>query len=225
MATTRGLTLATTVRVIDWVHCNTAGLGANALPAVTTGFTDLDELVLGVTNNTNGCTAIDWNTAHFGAWKTKDGVWAVLSYQLHAGSSGTAQLAAAAWLEFDVVDRGTDRNVAKRQAVAWLDLGALTVLQDLTNTDVLWSENIGLVAIEVVQEQDATAAVRVVFDRCDLGWNPVLVPTEVDQAVLLLVATAAVTAGLAAVAVTATGAGLALEQRLFWRRLGDLGEV
>ena len=79
--------------------------------------------------------------------------------------------------------------------------------------------------VKVVKEQDATAAVWVVFDRCDLCWDPVLVPAEVDLAVLLLVATTAVAAGLATVAVATTGTRLALEQRLFWCRLGDFREV
>ena len=142
MATTRGLTFATTVRVVDRVHGDTASLGAYALPAVTAGLTNLDELVLGVANNTYGCTAIDWNTAHLGAWKTKDGVWAILSYQLHARSSGASNLATTTGLQLDVVHRGTDWDVAKRQAVARLDFAALTVLEDLANADTFWSENV-----------------------------------------------------------------------------------
>src|SRR4051812_27246934 len=43
---TRTLTFTTTKWVVDRVHCYTAGLGTNALPAVTTGLTDFDELVL-----------------------------------------------------------------------------------------------------------------------------------------------------------------------------------
>src|SRR3569623_1384779 len=46
-ATTRGLALASTVRVGDGVHGHATGLGADALPAVAAGRADLDQLGLG----------------------------------------------------------------------------------------------------------------------------------------------------------------------------------
>ena len=59
-----------------------------------------------------------------------------------------------------------------------------------------------------MQQRDATRAVGVVLNGGDLRGNVVLVAAKVDDAVLLLVATAAVTRGLAAVVVASTGLGL-----------------
>src|SRR5690606_20681556 len=60
----------------------------------------------------------------------------------------------------------------------------------------------------------------------DLGVDAVLViATEVDDAVLALVATTDVTGRDAALVVATTGLGERAQQRLLGRRSGDLGEV
>ena len=46
VTTTRGSSFTTTMRVIDWVHRNTANGWANASPALSTGFTELTQAVL-----------------------------------------------------------------------------------------------------------------------------------------------------------------------------------
>ena len=98
-------------------------------------------------------------------------------------------------------------------------------LDRVADLQVLRGEDVALLAIEVVQQRDATGAVRVVLDRRDLGRNAVLVPLEVDDAVLLLVTAAAVARRLAAVVVAAAGAVLGRQQRLLGRRRRDLGEI
>src|SRR5262249_17994789 len=91
--------------------------------------------------------------------------------------------------------------------------------------DVVRRQDVALLAVEVVEQGDAAVAVRVVLDRRDLRLEVVLVPLEVDDAVLLLVAAAAMASGLAALVVAAAGVVLGREQRLLRRRLGDVGEV
>jgi hypothetical protein len=76
-----------------------------------------------------------------------------------------------------------------------------------------------------MQQGDAAGPVRVVFDGSDLGGDAVLGALEVDEAVALLVAAAAVTGGLTAVDVAAARLRLRCEERLLRRRLGDLREV
>ena len=76
-----------------------------------------------------------------------------------------------------------------------------------------------------MQQCNTAGAVRVILDGSDLGGNAILDSLEVNDAVLLLVATTAVTAGFAAVAIATTGAALRCEQRLLRRRLGDVAEV
>ena len=129
-----------------------------------------------------------------------------------------AILPPAPGLELDVVHHGADGDVAQRQRVAGADLGALARLQLVADLQVLRGEDVALLAVEVVQQRDAAGAVGVVLDGRDLGGDAVLVPLEVDDAVLLLVAATAVAGGLAAVVVAATGAALLGEQRLLGRR-------
>ena len=172
-----------------------------------------------------GAAAVDRHAAHLGAGQAQGGEVALLGHELDAGAGAAGHLAAAAGLELDVVDGGADRDVAQRQGVARTDLGAVAVLQRVADLHVLGGEDVGLLAVVVVEQRDAAVAVRVVLDGGDLGRHAVLDAPEVDDAVALLVAATAVAGGLAAVGVAAAGAGLLGQQRLLGRGLGDLREV
>ena len=225
MATTGRLALAATQGVVDGVHGDAAGLGLDALPAVAAGLADLDQLGLGVADLTDGGPAVDRHAAHLGAGQAQGGEVALLGHQLHGGAGRAAHLGAAAGVQLDGVHHGADGDVAQRQAVAGADLGALAVLQRVAHLHVLRGEHVALLAVEVVEEEDAAVAVRVVLDGRDLGGHAVLVPLEVDDAVALLVAAALVAGGLAAVVVAATGVVLRGQQGPLGRVLGDLLEV
>ena len=56
-------------------------------------------------------------------------------------------------------------------------------------------------------------AVRIIFDALNLGGNAILVATEVDNAVVVLVTTALVTGGDVAVVVAAGVLDLLFQQR------------
>src|SRR5690606_11192046 len=86
-------------------------------------------------------------------------------------------------------------------------------------------EDVALLAVEVVEQRDAAAAVGVVLDGGDLGGHAVLVPAEVDDAVPLLVAAAPVAGRLAPVHVAATGRRLLGHERPLGLVARDLGEV
>jgi len=67
------LTTATTVRVIDRVHGDTADPRATALPAVTTSLTEAGVVVIDVTDDTNGGAAFSVDVTLFTGRKAKDG--------------------------------------------------------------------------------------------------------------------------------------------------------
>src|SRR5215210_917302 len=75
-------------------------------------------------------------------------------------------------------------------------------------------EDVALLSIGVHDQGDSGAAVRIVLDLGDLARNPELVPLEVDLAVLLLMAAAAVPRGQVTLVVAAAGPLLRLQQRL-----------
>src|SRR5690606_5234273 len=118
------------------------------------------------------------------------------------------------------------RDVAQRQAVARLDVGARPVLHPVALLEALRRQDVALLAVHVVQQRDPGGAVRVVLDVRDLRRDAVLVVTaEVDDAVGPLVPAAPVPGRDAAVVVTAALLGERTQQRLLRLGARDLDEV
>lgn len=118
LAADGALRLASTVGMVSWTHHNTSGVWPSALASGLTGLAKLLVLMLGVANFTNGGAAVQVDHSHFTAGKPKGGVSAFLRHQLSAGASAADHLAAATGLKLDVVNQGTERDVAQGQAVA-----------------------------------------------------------------------------------------------------------
>ena len=107
----------------------------------------------------------------------------------------------------------TDRDVAQRQVVAGLDVGAGAVLDPVALAELVRGDDVALLAVRVVQQRDPGGAVGVVLDVRDLGRHAVLVvATEVDHPVRPLVATTDVTRGDAPGVVAATALGERADQ-------------
>ena len=116
------LALATTMRMVDRVHDRTANARADALPAITTSFTDLDVAVLSVADFADGCTARNEHAAHFGRRHAQNSVIAFLTHELDAGACATSECSTATRLELNSMDERTNGNSGKRQCVAGLDV-------------------------------------------------------------------------------------------------------
>ena len=213
------------MRVVDRVHDRTTDRRADALPAAAAGLAALDVGVLGVADLTDGGTAGDEHAAHLGGGHAQDGVATLLAHELAGVAGGTGDGSALARLELDGVHERTDRNLGQRQGVAGLDVCVDAGDDSVAHGEALRAEDVGLGAVDVVQERDAGGAVGVVLDGSDLGRHTVLVALEVDDAVLTLVAATLVTGGDAAEVVAAGLLGQRLEQRLLRLVSGDLGEV
>ena len=132
-------------------------------------------------------------------------VGAVLRHELDARARGPCDLGATTGLDLDGVDDGTDRDVAQRQVVAGLDVRAGACLDSIALLELVWRDDVALLAVGEVKQRDASRAVGVVLDVRNLGRHAVFVCTlEVDEAVGALVATTLVTRGdLARVVATA----------------------
>src|SRR5699024_7421988 len=203
--TTGGLTLTTTVRVIDRVHRNTTDARALALPPATAGLAPADVGLLDVADLTNGRAAGDLDHPHLTGRHTQRGVVALLGQELDLRARGTAQLGTATGLQLDRVHERTRGDVAQRKAVAGLDVGLRAVLDPVPLLEVGGRQDVALLTVHVVQQGDTSSAVGVVLDVRDLGRNAVLVvTTEVDHAVGALVTTTLVTGGDTAMTVTPT---------------------
>src|SRR5690606_3757734 len=193
VATTRGLPLTTAVRVVDRVHRDTADGGALALPPHAARLAPVDVRVLDVAHLADGGAAAHVDVADLPGRHAQLRVGAVLRHELHARTGRPRDLGAAAGAELDRVDHGAGGDVAQRQVVADLDVGARTRLHDVALLQPGRRDDVALLAVGVVQQRDAAGAVRVVLDVRDLRRDAVLVVApEVDHAVGALVATALV---------------------------------
>ena len=85
-------------------------------------------------------------------------------------------------------------------------------------------QDVRLLTIRILNQGKTGGTVRIVFDGHHFGERVAATALEIDNAVLALVTTTAVTGGLAAHVVTSTGAFLALGKRFFRLALGDLLE-
>ena len=192
---------------------------------MTAGLTDHDVGVLGVANLADGGAAGHENATHLGGRHADDRVLALLTHELAGGTSGTGDSSALARLELDGVDEGTHGNLGQRHGVARLDVGAGTGDDGVADLEALGGQDVALLAVHVVEQGDASGAVRVVLDGSDLGRHAVLVALEVDHAVLALHAATLVAHGDATGVVTTGLDRQRLEKGLLGRGAGDLGEV
>src|SRR5215212_6494854 len=226
VTTTRGLALATTVRVVDRVHDHTTDGRALALPAHAAGLAPVDVRLLGIADLADGGAAADVDVAHLAGRHPQLGARAFLRDELCADAGRAGDLGTATGPELDAVDRRTDRDVAQRQVVARLDVGADARLDRGALLHAHRRDDVALLAVGVVQQRDPRSAVGVVLDVGDLRGDAVLVvATEVDHAVGTLVAATLVTGGDPALVVAAALLGQRTHQRLLRRRSRHLDEV
>src|SRR5690606_23718961 len=151
VTTTRGTALATTVRVVDRVHDDTADGRANALPAHAAGLAPVDVRLLGVADLADGRAAARIDVADLARGQTQLGVGAVLRDEPHRGARRTSHLGAPAWLELDRVNDRTRRDVLQRQVVAGLDIGTGARLDDVALLQLARGKDVALRAVLEVQ--------------------------------------------------------------------------
>jgi len=113
--------------------------------------------------------------------------------QLYRCTGRARELRTFSWRHFDTVNRRADRNIAKWQRISRLDdsLGPRDNL--LTDHQALRCNDVTTLAIRIAKKCDVCAPVRVVFDALHLCWNTILVTTEVNDPIVVLVAAALVT--------------------------------
>src|SRR3954462_10082249 len=221
---TGGLALAATVRVIDRVHRDTADGRALALPAHAARLAPVDVAVVGVAHLADRRAAADVDVADLAGRHARLRVRPVLGHQLHARAGRAGDLGAATGAELDRVHHRAGGDVAQRQVVSDLDVGARPGLDLVALPQPGGRHDVALLAVGVVQQRDPRGAVRVVLDVRDLRRHAVLVVApEVDHPVRTLVAAALVAGRDLAVDVAAALAVQRAHQRLLRRGARDLG--
>src|SRR3954471_16327292 len=123
VASTRGLALATTVRVVDGVHDHTADGRALALPPHPAGLAPVDVRLLGVAHLADGRAAADVDVADLARRHAQLRQATLTGDQLDAGPGRASDLGAATGTELDGVNDRADGDVPQWQVVAGLDVG------------------------------------------------------------------------------------------------------
>ncbi|MNM78100.1 hypothetical protein D3C81_899870 [compost metagenome] len=110
------------------------------------------------------------------------------------------------------MDGATYRNVAQRHAVASLDRRANTGDQLIASSNAFRGDDVATFAVGIFQQSDVSGAVRIVFHALNDGRDAILVATEIDHTIVLLVTTTDMTGGDTAVVVTTARLGFLFEQ-------------
>ncbi len=185
-----------------------------AEPAGTAGLADRDVHVIGVRHRTDGAAATAVHQALLARVQAQNDVVLVAADDLGVGAGRTRDLAALPDLHLDIMDDGADRHVAHGHDIAGLDVDIVAGNHGVARSQTLRRQDVGLLAVLILDQRDERGAVRIVLQPLDDGGNVDLVPLEVHHAVGLLVATAAETHRDTAGVVAAAIADLALGQRL-----------
>ena len=164
MTTSCCFTFTTTVRVIDRVHDHTANGRTNTAPAHRASFTDFTQAVLGITDFTNRCTALDVHATYFTRAQTHLSVGTFTCHQHNASASGTCHLGTFTWQHFDAMHHGTDWDVTDWQAVTRFDRCFRTVHHAVANGHAFGCDDVVTFAVGVAQQSDIRGAVWIVFD-------------------------------------------------------------
>mmetsp|Transcript_22421 Transcript_22421/g.36118 ORF Transcript_22421/g.36118 Transcript_22421/m.36118 type:complete len:392 (-) Transcript_22421:134-1309(-) len=181
VTTTRGPTFTTTVGVVDRVHDDTANTWADALVTHAAGFTVVLVRVVWVGHGTNGGHAFLTDQAQFARRQADLSVATIAAHELGIGASGTRDLTTLAGLQLDVVDDCPDGHAAEGHGVSGLDVGLLAGDDAVTDGQTLWGQDIGLLAIFVIDEGDERGPVGVIFDAFDGRRHIHFVPLEIDD--------------------------------------------
>jgi len=156
---------------------------------------------------------IDVYLSNLARAKPKLCVAALPRKQLRSGAGGTSQLRTFPGQHFDTVNCRPDRDVPKRQCISWLDRSVNSAHKWCTGRYALGSNDVAALAIDVTQECDICASVRIVLKALYLCSDPVLVPKEIDLAVMVFVTTAFVPGGDLSRVIATSGLVLCLCQR------------
>ena len=153
------------------VHGRTTVLRADTEPAAAACLTERDVLMLEVADLADGGAALDMNFAKLTRRHTEECIFAFLSHELSGRASAAYQLGTLADLQLDVVYRSTNRDILQGQGVADLDISIGAGNDRCANLQAIRSQDVALLAVCIVEQSDARAAVRIVLDRRDAGGD------------------------------------------------------
>src|SRR5690349_10015911 len=114
------------MRVVNRVHNNTTNAWADTLAAVTAGRTNLNVLVLDVTDGAKSGSRFKTEAANLARRQTYLSIVAFLGHKLRFCTSATHHLRTLAWVNFNGVNLRTNRDTGEGHAVGALNRSFFT---------------------------------------------------------------------------------------------------
>ncbi len=222
--TTTLTAFTTTHRVINRVHNDTTVVRTTTEPAAATSLTRLFESVVGVTDGTDSSFASTQNLACFTRRELNHTITALTRSQLSEVTSRTDEQSTLTGTQLNVVNHRTHRNVCQRKRVTDLRCSLCTTHELSAYLQSIRSNNVTFFTICVVEQSDASAAVRIVLDALYDSRHTIFLSLEVDETKFTLVATALVAYGHLTGVVSTTGRTLTVNERLLWHGCSNILE-
>lgn len=147
--------------MVAWIHNGTAYGWSPTHVAFTASFTDRYVFMVDVAYLANGCHAGYRNVSQLAGWQSDQRHVAFFCHQLSHDAGCARKLCALAWVKLNVVDEGTNRDVGQRQSVAGLDVCVSARLDNIADLQAVWSDDVSLLAVLVLNQRDVSGAVRV----------------------------------------------------------------
>ena len=149
----------------------------------TSCFTDVDQVVLRVSNLSDCCTAIDWNHSHFAGWHTKCCIFSFFRHKLCTVSCCTNELSAVSRIKFNVVYQCTNRDIFEFKTVSDSCFCCLTIHNLLSDFQTSWCKDICFLAVCIADQCDVCCSVWIVFDALNCCRNSILISLKVDDSI------------------------------------------
>ena len=217
---TSGCTSFTTShRVVYRVHDNSAVVRPAAEPAAAACLSGRLQIVVTIGNHTYSGTAGRKHHSGLARREAENSVVTFTRGELGVSTRGTGHCRTLSRAELDGVYVGSNWNFAERKSVAYLRSDAGAGLYDLADLDALRGDDIPFLAVRILYQSDAGAAVRIILDSLYGSLDIVLVAQEIVDTVHSLV-TAADIAHCHLAGVVASAGSLERNEKRFLRLFG-----
>ena len=122
----------------------------------STCVTDLNVLVIKVSNLAYCCHAVCGNLTKLARGKSEESIFAFLSHKLCSVTCSSCKLTAAARIKLNVVNNGTCGDINERQCIARLDIGFGTCHNLVADLEACGSKDVALYAVLILDESDVS---------------------------------------------------------------------
>ena len=138
----------------------------------------------------NGRHALGQHLAGLAGGQLEQGIFALFGHQLGLRSCRTGHLRALARPQLDGMNRRARRNVLEWKCVAHQNIGLGTGGHSSAHLEANRLQDVALLAVQIMNQRDASRAVRVVLNGGYAPRHPILLALEIDEAQHLLVTAA-----------------------------------